>query len=510
MRAYIGWVVVLVGLVAAAVDPGRVSADSVQVHVDAVDTGGLPTVTATVTVTDSAGLPLADLPAGAFSATVDGAPVPLAGVAGAADQDLGIAVALTFDTSGSMLGPPMEQARSAGRALVSQLGPADQAAVIAFSNEVRVVQPFTGDRQALAAAIDGLVASGNTALYEAVARSYDLVLQTRAPRKAIVLLSDGQDFGAVSQTDRATSLAAAGRPGVATFIVGLGELVDLPYLDELRAASRGRLMLAPDPAALQGLYQAIGALLRQQYVLTLDLADIEGGPQSILRVQVATAAGAAAAEVPINLPAPEPPPQPVTPAPTPVVTPAPETPPVEEPVAETEAEGGAAAWVIAAIAGGAVVAVGGGTLIVVRRHRRREPSEEEAAEESLERIAPAEPPNGEDAFLFPAAHPPDATAPESWLVLHSAGGDRRFPLGPRPVTIGFSADCDIQLPDGDSMRMERARVWSRDGRYMLHSLSRVGRVFVGGAPAAWVVLEHGDEIQIGSHTLRFESPGEAG
>ena len=38
---------------------------------------------------------------------------------------------------------------------------------------------------------------------------------------------------------------------------------------------------------------------------------------------------------------------------------------------------------------------------------------------------------------------------------------------------------------------------------MLHNVSRMGTVTVGGRPAIWVVLEDGDEIQLGNCRLVF-------
>ena len=38
---------------------------------------------------------------------------------------------------------------------------------------------------------------------------------------------------------------------------------------------------------------------------------------------------------------------------------------------------------------------------------------------------------------------------------------------------------------------------------MLHNLSRLGWVTVGGKAATWAVLEDGDEIVIGASRLRF-------
>ena len=50
-------------------------------------------------------------------------------------------------------------------------------------------------------------------------------------------------------------------------------------------------------------------------------------------------------------------------------------------------------------------------------------------------------------------------------------------------------------------------MWRREGRYMMHNLSRMGSVTVAGRPAIWVVLEDGDEIQLGSCRLQFREKG---
>ena len=77
------------------------------------------------------------------------------------------------------------------------------------------------------------------------------------------------------------------------------------------------------------------------------------------------------------------------------------------------------------------------------------------------------------------------------------------PIGDSPVELGFTTDCGIVLPGESSHRWERVRIWRREGRYMLHNVSRMGTVTVGGRPAIWVVLEDGDEIQLGNCRLVF-------
>jgi VWFA-related protein len=463
--------------------------EAIELRIDAVDTGGLPDITAVVTVLDALGRPVVGLPPQAFAASVGSQILPISGVDGSSDERLGIAVGLTFDTSGSMQGAALEQAKEAGKTLVRELGPNDQVAVLAFSNDVRVVQPFTQDRPALTEAIDGLVAAGNTALYDGVVRSIEVVKSSTLPRRAVVLLSDGVDFGGVSQNDRAGSISAGQSSGTSIFLVGLGASVDQPYLQELANAARGQVFLAPEPEALRTLYETIGSILRHQYVLSIDGGAIprEGSPS--LRIQVNHAGAVASAEIPLNLSSlpPTPTPSDGTPAITPVPTPTSVT---------TEDGSSGLILVLAGLAVAAGLGAIGAMIALQRRGRRaRWPSAD----------VPREPSGaGAPKPIFAAAGPvTDAPALDAWLQLAAPSSGEPYPLGDSPIEIGFTTDCDICLPAGATHHWERVRVWRREGRYMLHNLSRMGSVTVAGRPAIWVVLEDGDEIQLGSCRLLF-------
>ncbi len=464
---------------------------ALEVRIDAVDTSAYPTIRATVSVLDSSGRPAVDVPAEAFKGSVGGTPLLTTSLTGSSDEGLGIAVVLMFDLSGSIQGPALQQAKEAGKTLINELRPNDQVAVAAFSSSVRLVQDFTQDRPALTAAIDGLFAGGNTALYDAVVRSLEIAKGSPLPRRSVVLLSDGQDFGGVSQTDRASSISVAGSAGVPLFLIGLGSLADQPYLEELAAAARGQLFLAPTADTLGALYQSIGAVLRQQYVLEMDASGLSVSGAQSLRVEVNGAAGSGAAEAPVDLPAPV----------VPSVAP-PTEPPVTPPATTMEEDGGSGLALVvgagaAALAG--VLVVGGGTAWVWRTARRRRTRAEH--HDALRRLVDST----KATPIFAGTGPREEVAYDAWLQLTTGEGDEIFPLGDSPVTIGFSGDCDVQLTGGSGRRSERVRVWRREGRYMLNILSRLGSVTVGGQAARMLVLEDGDGIEIGTQRLVFHS-----
>lgn len=158
----------------------------------------------------------------AFRATESGARASIETLTTELDAQLRLAVILTIDISGSMAGAPIQQARSAACAFVTSLDPGDQIAVLSFGNQVIVEQALTNKRDAAQAAIERLQAIGNTALYGALGESVIRARESALTRRAIVLLSDGQDFGGVSTIDR-------------------------EYLTHLAAASGGAFLEAPTP-----------------------------------------------------------------------------------------------------------------------------------------------------------------------------------------------------------------------------------------------------------------------
>ena len=86
---------------------------------------------------------MVDVPSAGFQATVGDAELPVTAVSGSSDAGVGIGVVLTFDVSGSMAGGAIEQAKAAGKVLVNELGPNDEVAIVAFSDNVRLVHAYT-------------------------------------------------------------------------------------------------------------------------------------------------------------------------------------------------------------------------------------------------------------------------------------------------------------------------------------------------------------------------------
>ena len=109
-----------------------------------------------------------------------------------APVDRPFTIALLIDTSRSTLFD-LRNIKDAAISLVNQMRPTDQALIVSFAGEVKVMAEPTSDQNKLRSAILSSTTGGATRVYDAV----DFVLNQRlagiAGRKAIVLLSDGVD-----------------------------------------------------------------------------------------------------------------------------------------------------------------------------------------------------------------------------------------------------------------------------------------------------------------------------
>jgi len=146
-----------------------------------------------VTVIDSESRPLVDLAIDDFSVLLNGELATISTLERGVDSTQQISILLALDVSGSMEGGALDQAKVAAVSFLSTLEPQDRVAVLTFADGVNLVLPFTTDRAAATAAIDGLVAEGQTALYQATEDGLRLAAEEGTSYRSVILLSDGLD-----------------------------------------------------------------------------------------------------------------------------------------------------------------------------------------------------------------------------------------------------------------------------------------------------------------------------
>jgi Ca-activated chloride channel family protein len=152
---------------------------------------GVEIVNVTATVSDASGRFVSGLQERDFAVYDNGERQPIAQFS---TERLPVSLGIALDTSGSMAGSKIDQARAAlNRFLEELLDPGDEIFLYRFSDHPVLLEGWTGNRAALARALDGIKPDGGTALYDTVADAVPLAGQGRNRKKALVLISDGND-----------------------------------------------------------------------------------------------------------------------------------------------------------------------------------------------------------------------------------------------------------------------------------------------------------------------------
>lgn len=181
-------------------------------------------------------------------------------------RDETVSVLLAIDTSGSIRGEGLAQAKVAALELLDVLPDTASVGVIGFGSDAEVVSEPTTDRGETRAAIVGLEAQGGTALYDAVVLAGQQARSSDADRHAILVLSDGADSESEEDLE---SASAALDEGIDNFyVVSLQTAeTDDDALGALADAAGGRVVAAQDPDALAATYVDLGQRIVNQYAV---------------------------------------------------------------------------------------------------------------------------------------------------------------------------------------------------------------------------------------------------
>lgn len=214
---------------------------------------------------------------------------PLLGRVQVSSSTEGIDIALVVDRSSSMEqrdvpgGPRrIDIVREvvgdyARRRTTDREGAADELALFAFAGFADLLVPFTRDAEALTEVIRGLDVVTNreqdgTGIGVAVAQATEVLRDSEAKSKVIVLLTDGEETANIIMPSEATELAVecgvrvhvvySGPRVRATRFGGFQQVVDLTDVEQMAAKTGGRFFHAEDRAALEAAYAAIEELER--------------------------------------------------------------------------------------------------------------------------------------------------------------------------------------------------------------------------------------------------------
>ncbi len=159
-----------------------------------------------------------------------------------------VAMALVIDRSGSMTGLPLEMAKAAAKSTADTLSGDDLLEVIAFDSQpTRVVRMTPAKQRArIQSDIARIQPGGGTEIFPALDAAYQSLTVTRARRKHIILLTDGQ----APQNGIRDLVQAMVAENMTISSVGLGAGVDEGLLRMIADLGGGRFYKVLDPQAL--------------------------------------------------------------------------------------------------------------------------------------------------------------------------------------------------------------------------------------------------------------------
>lgn len=226
-------------------------------------------VSLTLTVTDPYGRYVSGLTKGAFTIIDNNQEQEITYFS---DADAPVSVGIVFDVSGSMSGEKIAKARKALERFIGTSHPSDEYFLIAFNNRAQLLMDRTRDGEAVLRKLTLVKPKENTALYDAVYLGTERVTRGTHPKRAMLIISDGQDnasrynFGEVRRLLKESD--------VVTYSVGIMDRGDSAsslgmqgqaFLDELSSVTGGKAFYPQTDIEMDEIFERIALELRNQY-----------------------------------------------------------------------------------------------------------------------------------------------------------------------------------------------------------------------------------------------------
>jgi len=197
--------------------------------------------------------------------------------------ELPLNVILAFDMSESVAGSRLRNLRTAGRALLNGLRPADQAALITFSHAVVLAADLETDISRVRSALDQAAAFGDTALVDAAYAGIVLGESDRA-RSLLIVFSDGLDTASFLRPGLVHDTAR--RTDTVVYAVSAGIPQKAGFLGELTRLTGGSLIEVDSRADLDATFLGILDEFRQRYLLSYSPRGVDAGGWHDITVRV--------------------------------------------------------------------------------------------------------------------------------------------------------------------------------------------------------------------------------
>ena len=187
------------------------------------------------------------------------------------DEDVPVSLGIVFDVSGSMKGK-LERARDALKAFVETSHDDDDFFLVGFNQRANLLSEFA-DGNNILSKLSFVDPKGQTALYDAAYLGIEKVRQGRHNKRALLLISDGQDnssrytYGELRKLLREANVQIYSI-GIVEMGGGAGSSLDLQgqsILEEVAQTTGGKAFFPRSGAELEDATTRIALELRHQY-----------------------------------------------------------------------------------------------------------------------------------------------------------------------------------------------------------------------------------------------------
>jgi VWFA-related protein len=174
-------------------------------------------------------------------------------------------VVLSLDMSASVAGDRLDRLRSAGAAILGNLKPGDQAALVTFSHVVRLAARMSTDIASVRTALLRANGDGATSLTDGVYTGI-IAGQADAGRELLIVFSDGLDTSSWLPTHRVLDVAK--RSDVVSYAVAVRSPARPEFLRDLTSFTGGRLFEVEKTENLDAVFVGILEEFRQRYLVS--------------------------------------------------------------------------------------------------------------------------------------------------------------------------------------------------------------------------------------------------
>src|SRR5215471_8463728 len=189
------------------------------------------------------------------------------------ENELPLTIGMLVDTSASVSRVFADEKATATQFLNSILQPNDLTFVIGFERTVTLVQDYTEDKRKLREAINSLTLGQSTAIYDAVYLACKEMFPKEGGRRAIILISDGQDTS--SKVGFAESMIAADSSNAVIYSIsnriggffGVRGTGSPETLKEYSSETGGTVYFVSGRSDLTRVFEQIAEELRTQYTV---------------------------------------------------------------------------------------------------------------------------------------------------------------------------------------------------------------------------------------------------